>query len=159
MHKVFLSSSCSLHKRGKRSSVEKTTAVLKRAMTEKSDRWKSREWYGSTKTKWQLSAGSSGGQTSVDTWVHVKPKGKWMEVSADYRVLDALAKEKKITWRKSGRENAKREADLHDMLEKAAADEKKEERDRDKLGDKLEAFRLFLKEKKRKMRLRVLWKK
>ena len=43
-------------------------------------------------------------------------------------------KEKKITWTKSGKESAKREADLHDMLVKA------EGRDRDKLGDKLEAF-------------------
>ena len=49
-------------------------------------------------------------------------------------------KEKKITWTKSGRESAKREADLYEMLEKAATDEKKEGRDKDKLGDKLEAF-------------------
>ena len=42
------------------SSVKKTTAVLKKAMTEKSDRWKSREWYGTTKTRWQQPAGSSG---------------------------------------------------------------------------------------------------
>ena len=34
---------------------------------------------------------SSGGQSSVDTWV--KPKGKWIEVPADYRLLDALVKE------------------------------------------------------------------
>ena len=40
----------------------------------------------------------------------------------------------------SGKESAKREADLFDMLEKAATNEKREERDRDKLGDKLEAF-------------------
>ena len=37
-------------------------------------------------------------------------------------------------------ESAKREADPYDMLEKAATDEKREKRDRDKLGDKLEAF-------------------
>ena len=59
--------------------------------------------------------------------------------SADYRVLDTLVKEKNSTWTKSGREIAKREADLDKMLEKAATDEKKEGRDRDKLGDKLEA--------------------
>ena len=64
------------------------------------------------KTRRPQPAGSSGGQSSVDTWEHVKPEGKWMEVSADYRVLDALVKEKKITWTKSGRESAKREADL-----------------------------------------------
>ena len=66
-------------------------------MTEKSDRWKSRDWYDSTKTRWQQPAESSGGQSSVDTWEHVKPEGKWIEVSADCRVLDALVKEKKIT--------------------------------------------------------------
>ena len=98
------------------------------------------EGYGSTKTRWQEPAGSSGRQSSVDAWEHAKPKGKWMEVFTDYRVLDALVKEKKITWTKSGRESAKREADLYEMLEKAATDEKREERDRDKLGDKLEAF-------------------
>ena len=39
-----------------------------------------------------------------------------------------------------GKESAKREAGLYDMFEEAATDEKREERDRDKLGDKLEAF-------------------
>ena len=120
--------------------VKKTTAVLKKAMTEKNERWKSREWYGSTKTWWQQPAGSSGRQRSVDAWEHAKPRGKWIEVSADYRVLDALMKEKNSTWTKSGRESARREADLCGMLEKAATDEKSEERDRDKLGDTLEAF-------------------
>ena len=67
-------------------------------------------------------------------------KGKWIEVSAEYRVLDALVIEKKITWTKSGRESAKRETELFDMPEKAATNEKREGRDRDKLGDKLEAF-------------------
>ena len=57
----------------------------------------------------------------------MKPKGKWIEVSADYRVFGALVKEKKVTWTESGRESAKREADLYGMLEKAAADEKREE--------------------------------
>ena len=33
-----------------------------------------------------------------------------------------------------------KKGDLYDMLEKAATDEKREERYRDKLGDKLEAF-------------------
>ena len=109
-------------------------------MTEKSEKWNSREWYGSTKTRWQQPAESSGGQSSVDAWEHAKPKGKWTQVSADYRVLDAFVKEKKITWTKSARESAKREAELFDMLEKAATNEKREGRDRDKLGDWLEAF-------------------
>ena len=63
-------------------------------MTEKNEKWKSREWYGSTKTRWQQPAESSGGQSSVEAWEHAKPKGKWTEVSADYRVLAALVKEK-----------------------------------------------------------------
>ena len=49
-------------------------------------------------------------------------------------------KEKKITWNSSGRESAKREADSYTTLESAGTDEKKEERDKDMLGDKLEAF-------------------
>ena len=50
-------------------------------------------------------------------------------------------KEKKITWNKCGRESAKREADFHTMVESAATDQKQEERDRDKLSDRLEEFR------------------
>ena len=95
-------------------------------MPEKSDRWKSREWYGTTKTRWQQTAGSR-------RLEHAKPKGKWKEVSAEYEALNALVKEKRITWNKSGN-------DLYTMLESAASDEKKEERDRDKLGDNLKAF-------------------
>ena len=99
MHQVSLSSSCSPdRRRRKRSSVEKTTAVLKKAMTEKNEKWNSREWYGSTKTRRQLPAESSGRQSSVDAWEHAKPEGKWTEVSADDRVLEALVKEKKIRW-------------------------------------------------------------
>ena len=109
-------------------------------MTEKRYRWKSREWYGTTKTRWQQPVGSSGGQSSEDAWEHTKPKGKWKDVSAEYEALNALVKEKKTTWNKSGKESAKREADLYTMLDCAATDEKKEERNRDKLGDKLDAF-------------------
>ena len=89
-------------------------------MTEKNDWWKSREGYDSTITRWPQPAGTSGGQSSVDAWEHVKPKRKWTEVSADCSVLHALVKEKKNTWTKSGRESAKREADLYDMLEKSS---------------------------------------
>ena len=49
-------------------------------------------------------------------------------------------KKRKSAWTKSGRESATREAHLYDMREKAVTDEKKEESDRDKLGDKLETF-------------------
>ena len=38
-------------------------------------------------TRWQKPARSSGGQSSADTWEHAKPKRKWIEVSADYHVV------------------------------------------------------------------------
>ena len=78
--------------------------------------------YGSTKTRRQQPTGSTGGQSSVDAREHAKPKGKWTEVSADFKVLVALVKEKEIMWLKSGRESARREADLYEMLEKAATE-------------------------------------
>ena len=62
---------------------------------------------------------------------HATNSRRRTQVSAEFDVLDALVKEKKITWNKSGRESAKREADLYTMLEKAATDEKKEERHRE----------------------------
>ena len=62
------------------------------------------------KPRWQQPAESSGGQSSENAWEHAKPEGKWSEVSADYRALEALVKEKKITWTKSRRESEKREA-------------------------------------------------
>ena len=79
------------------------------------------------------------------------------EFSAECEAINALVKGKRITWNKSGRKSAKREADLCTMLESAATDEKKE-RDMDKLGDKLERS-IFLKGKKRKVRQRVSWKR
>ena len=36
------------------------------------------QWYGTTKTRWQQPAGSSGRQSSVDTWEHAKLEGKWI---------------------------------------------------------------------------------
>ena len=113
MHTVSLSSSCSSHKRKLLSSVKKkTAAVLKKAMTEKSDKWKSRDCYGTTTSRWQQPAGNSGGRSSHDTWEHAKPKGKWKEVSAEFEAISVLVKEKKITWNTSGSESATREADF-----------------------------------------------
>ena len=74
MHRVSLSSSCSSHKREKLSKVEKTTAVLKRAMTDKRERWQSKEWYRKTESRWQQPAGSEGGQSSHDTWDISRPR-------------------------------------------------------------------------------------
>ena len=130
MHRVSLSSSCSSHKRKILSSVEKTTAVLKKAMTEKGEKWKSRDWDGTTKTRWQQPAGRSLWQSSHDAWEHAKPKGKWKEVPAEFDAVGAVVKEKENTWHKSDRESSKREAELYTMVESAAADENQEERDR-----------------------------
>ena len=126
-------SSCSPDKRRKRSSVQRTTAVLKKTMTEKNERWEVES--GMVQRK-QQPTGSSGGQSSIDAWEYSKPEGKWTEVSADHRVL----KGKKITWTQSDTESAKREGDLCHVLKKKTINEKREERDRDKVGDKLEAF-------------------
>ena len=71
-------------------------------------------------------------------WEHVKLKSKWIENSEDCRMRDALVEEKNITWTKSGKENAERDAVLYDMLERATTDEKREEKDRDKHRDKIE---------------------
>ena len=141
MHRVSLSSSCSSHKRKRLSCVKKTTAVLKKAMTEKSEKWKSRDWFGTTKTRWQQPAGSSGGQSSHDAWEHAKQKGKWKEVSAEFDAVGAVVKEKNNTWHKSGRESLKREAELYTKVESAATDEKQEERHRCRLRDRLVEFR------------------
>ena len=67
--------SCSSHKRKRLSRVKKTTAVLKRAMTEKRERWQSKAWYGNRKSRWQQPARGDGGQSSHDTWDTAKPKG------------------------------------------------------------------------------------
>ena len=63
-------------------------------MTETNDKWTSREWYGTTKTRWQQPAVSSGSQSSVGTWDHAKPKGKWKEVSSEVTALNALVRER-----------------------------------------------------------------
>ena len=75
----------------------------------------------------------------MDAWNHAKLKGKWTEVSADCRVFDALVKQQKITWIQSGRESAKKKPNCWTCL-KTATNEKREGRDKDLLGDKLEAF-------------------
>ena len=51
-------------------------------------------------------------------------------------MLKARVKEKKITWTQSNRESAT----CTICLKKQLSDEKREERERDKLGDKQEAF-------------------
>ena len=82
-------------------------------MTEKNDRWKSREWYGTTKNRWQQPAASSGRQSSADTWEHAKPKGKWIQVSADYEVLDARKKKKSRRPKVAGKARKEKQTCTH----------------------------------------------
>ena len=78
------------------------------------------------KTWWQRSI-----DKSVDAWEHAKPNGKWTKVSADHSVLDAMMKEKYVV--KERQRKRRKVGDLYDMLEKADAKEKGEERDKNKL--------------------------
>ena len=58
--------------------------------------------------------------------------------------MDAVGttvKEKSSTWNKSCRESAKKETELHKMVEAAVMDEKQEERERGMIRDLLEELR------------------
>ena len=103
----------------------KKTAVLKRAMTEKRERWQSKDWYRNTKSRWQQPAGCGGGQSSHDTCDTAKPKGKWREISAEIDAVETIVKEKKNTSHKSGKESTKRETEVFKMVEVAAQKERK----------------------------------
>ena len=99
-------------------------------MTKKREKWKSKDWYGNKKSRWQQPARGDGGQSSHDTWDTAKPKGKWREISAEIDAVGTSVEEKKNTWHKSGKESTKRETELFTMVEVAATDEKQEERER-----------------------------
>ena len=114
-------------KRGRLSKVEKTTAVLKRAMTENRETWQGNG--KETKSRWQQTVWFEGGQSSHDTWDISRPKGKWREISAEMDEVGSAVKEKSNTWKKC-KEKAKREAELFKMVEVGVTDEKQEERER-----------------------------
>ena len=69
------------------SRVEKRSAVLKRAMTEKHQRWPKKDRYSKTNSHWWQPAGREVGQSSHDKWRSTKPQGKWKEISAE---IDAV---------------------------------------------------------------------
>ena len=72
-------------------------------------------------------------------WEHAKPKGKWIQVSADNRVLDAMTKERKSRGPRAATKAQKEKLTCTTCLKKQQ--QMKRERQRtDKLGDKLEAF-------------------
>ena len=99
-------------------------------MTEKRERWQSKEWYGRTKSIWQQPAGCEGGQSSHDTWGISRSKGKWTEISAEMDAVGTAVKQKSNAWSKSCKESSKRKAELFKMVEVAVTDEMQEERER-----------------------------
>ena len=75
-------------KRKRLSQVKKTTAVLKRAMTEKRERWEGREWPRKTKVPMATADRGVVGSSSHDTWDISQSKGVWREISSE---MDAVA--------------------------------------------------------------------
>ena len=119
-----------LHLKGKDCrKCKKTTAVSKRAMTEKRERWPGKDWYGRPKYGWQQSAGCDGGQSSHDMRDTSQPHGKWREISAEMDAVRTTVKEKTNMWNKSCKESTNRETKVYKMSE-AAVIEKQEERER-----------------------------
>ena len=104
-------------------------------MTDKRERWQSKEWYRKTESRWQQPAGSEGGQSSHDTWDISRPEGEWREISAEMDAVGTSVKEKSNTWNKGCKENTKRETELFKMVEVAVTDEKQEERERVMIRD------------------------
>ena len=119
-----------LSKRERLSTVKKKTPVLKRAMTEKREKWQTKEWYGKAKSRWEQLAGEEGGQSSHDKWKNSQPQGKWKEISVEIDAVETTVKEKTNTWNKSSKESVKRESELHKIFEQAAIDERQEHKQR-----------------------------
>ena len=135
MHSVSVLSSCSSSKRV-RFSTFKNTAVFKRSMTEKSERWQINQWYGKTKTH-----GSNLLEKQADTARTKSGKNHCLKASGKRSLLRLTQwetlKEQTNTWKKSCKESAKRESELYKMIELAAIDESKEHKERSMLKDLL----------------------
>ena len=101
------SSSCSSSKRERLSEVKKNTAVLKRAMTEKRERWQSKEWHGKNPD-----GNSQPGKTAARAHTI---RGKMLslkvggEISAEIDAVGTTVKEKTSTWNGSCKESVKSE--------------------------------------------------
>ena len=78
------------------SSVKKTSAILKKAMTDGHARWPKKECKNKAKPHWRPPAGrgEEGGQSSHDKWTSSKPQGKWKAISAEIDTLRTTVKEK-----------------------------------------------------------------
>ena len=134
---LSLSTSCSSHKTGRRSTIQKTTAVLSRAITEKRERWQSK-----IGTETRNPDGNSRPGVTADRVRRIrgtflshtaKPKEKW---SAEIDAVWIAVKRKHLA-QKWQRKYEERETELFRMVEVAATDEKKEERERCMIRDQL----------------------
>ena len=115
--------------------MEKKIRFLKRAMTEKRERWQNKEW------KDQNPHGTSQpGKTAARAHTHVENSqrsGKWKEISAEMDAVGTTVKEKTHTWNKSCKESVKRETELYEMVEAAVMDEKQEQKETGMIRDLL----------------------
>ena len=107
---VSISFSCASPERERLSTVKKKSAVLKRAMTEKRERWQNKEY----------PAGEDGGQSSHDTLKISQPQGKWKEICAE---IDAVGKA--VSEKRTG---------LHKMFEAAVMNENKSKTKEERSG-------------------------
>ena len=56
--------------------MRKNSAILRRAMTERSTGWSERDWKYKPKSHWRYSPVEGAGQSSHDKWKCSKPQGK-----------------------------------------------------------------------------------
>ena len=130
MQRVSLSSSVSLERRKPVTKVERTSAVLKKAMTEKQSKLP-RKAGRQSKDQWSNSSKRQDAHSSQDAWKSASSTTN--EVETQQRMIQ----EKKTTWSKSLKETAKREADILKALEAATEGEKVEDNDRGVLEETL----------------------
>ena len=124
--------------KGRLSKGNKTTVARKRAMTEKRDRWQSKEWYGRAKSRRQQPAGEDGGESSHDTWKNSQPQGKWREISAEMDAVGNHFERKTNTWNRSCKESVKRDTELFKIVEFAVMDQQREQKERGMIRELLE---------------------
>ena len=97
MYCVSVSSSCSSTRKEAVSKVKRKSAILKRAMTGRHERWPKKEWYNKTKSHWRTPAGGEVGKSSHDKWRSSKPQGNWKEISAEIDAVETIVKVKTNT--------------------------------------------------------------
>ena len=136
MQRVSLSSSVSLETRKPVSKVERTSAILKKAMTEKQSKLP-RKAGRQSKDQWSNSSTRQDAHSSQDAWKSASSNARWKEITNEVETQQRMIQEKKTTWSKSLKESAKREADILKALEAATEGEKVEDNDRGVLEETL----------------------